>query len=758
MSRFDRRNFIKISGVATAGVALTPALSGGSFSIKSLFEKEKKPLSEDEFTKIPTVCEICFWNCAGWVYKTPEGKIQKIIGNDDDPHSNGRLCPRGTGGLGMYTDDDRLKTPLIRVEENGEQVFKEVTWEEALDKVVENMKAVERKYGKESVALFYHGKTGPHFKHLMQYWGSNTNAKPASAQCLITREAGYIATYGTGLASPEPTDIRNTECLVLIGNHFGENMHNGHVQDISDLIDRKGTIITVDPRFSTVASHSKHWLPIKPSTDLALLLAWINVIINENLYDKKYVEANTHGFEELKAHVQKYTPEWAHGITTIPANQIYDTAREMGKAAPKVIIHPGRHTAWYGDDTQRVRAMAILNAILGSWGRKGGFYFPEKFKLPKYPHPHAPKPKWDHKDISKEKHKLAFAGITNLIIDNAQPEYTGPYKVKGMFFVATNPLQAVPEEEKIKKALQALDFVVAVDTMPSEITGYADVVLPEATFLERLDDIRTSQHISPNIALRYPAVEPKFNTKPGWWIARELGVRLGLEDFYKWTDFEEVLDWQLKKVGSSMEEMKKIGVKHFPRKKKLYMDETEEQWFNTNTGKIELVSTDFEEWGYDPLPVYKSHGEVPTGFLRLIYGRLPMHTFGRTLNNPNLHALKDEPKLWVNPKIAKIYGLINDQEVWLKNPKDKVSSFSIKVRITERIRHDSVYLPHGFGNKGRLKRDNGEIVSMSRTYGRGISDAEMIHNVEIDPETGGTGMRNNFVTILTENPHNKEEA
>ncbi len=753
MSNFNRRDFIKISGASAAGVALTPKLSG---VFQNFFQKEGKHLLESEAVKVPTICEVCFWNCAGWVYKDQDDNIKKVIGNDNDPHSNGRLCPRGTGGLGMYYDEDRLKKPLVRVEVDGKQTFKEVTWDEAFEVIIKNMKSIEKKYGKESMALLFHGKTGPHFEHLFKAWGSDTMGEPAGAQCLITREAGFIATYGAGLASPEPTDVENADCLVLIGNHIGENMHNGHVQEVSTLIDRGGTIITVDPRLSTVAGHSTEWLPIKPSTDLALLLAWMNVIINEGLYDKNYVERYTYGFDLLKDHVQKYTPEWAQGITTIPAGDIYKTARMMGAASPKTIVHPGRHTAWYGDDTQRTRAIAILNALLGSWGRKGGFYFPEKLKLPKEAHPPFPKPKWSWKDISKKKHKLAIMGITNEILDNALPEYKGPHKIKGLFITATNPLQSIPGEDKVKRALANQEFIVVVDTMPSEITGYADVVLPEATYLERLDHIRTAHHRQPNIALRYPAVKPKYDSKPGWWIAREIGVRLGLRDFYEWEDFEEVLDWQLKQVGSSMEEMKEIGVKRFPRKTPLYLDESEEYWFNTNTGKIELFSTDLDEWGYDPMPVYKDHGETPSGFLRLIYGRLPMHTFGRTLNNPNLYDLKKEPNLWINPKVARLYGVDNGQEVWLQNPKGKVSSFPIKVRVTERIRHDSVFLPHGFGNKGRIFV-NGEALEMSRTYGRGISDAEMIHKIEIDPETGGTGMRNNFVTILTEKPTKTEE-
>ena len=755
MSKLTRRDFIKISGTATAGLAMTPPLTS---IMGAIFGEEKTPhLLENEAIKTPTVCEVCFWNCAGWTYTDKDDKIHKIIGNDTDPHSNGRLCPRGTGGLGMYYDEDRLKKPLIRVKgKDGKQEFKEATWEEAFDVIVKGMKDIEKKYGKESMALLFHGKTGPHFEHLFKAWGSQTMGEPAGAQCLITREAGFIATYGAGLASPEPTDVRNTDCLVLIGNHIGENMHNGHVQEVSQLIDKGGTIITVDPRFSTMAAHSTKWLPIKPSTDLALLLAWMNVIINEGLYDKDYVAQYTYGFEQLKDHVQKYTPEWAASVTTIPAGDIYETARMIGGASPRVIIHPGRHTAWYGDDTQRTRAIAILNAILGSWGRKGGFYFPEKVKLPKEPHPPFPKPRWSWKTISRDKHKLAIMGITNEIIDHALPEYKGPYKVKGMFITATNPIQSIPPEDKVKRALQNQDFIVVVDTMPSEITGYADVVLPEATYLERLDHLRTSHHRQPNVALRYPAVKPRWDTKPGWWIAREIGVRLGLKDFYEWEDFEEVLDWQLKQVGSSMEEMKRVGVKHFPRKTPMYLKDGEEYWFNTNTGKIELYSTDFADWGYDPLPVYKDHGEPLAGFLRLIYGRLPMHTFGRTLNNPYLAELRSEPVLWVHPKVAKIYGIENGQEVWLKNFKGKVSSFGIKVRVTERIRHDSVFLPHGFGNKGRIFV-NGKVEEMSRTYGRGIADSEMVYKVEKDPVTGGTGMRNNFVTILTENPHKKEQ-
>jgi thiosulfate reductase/polysulfide reductase chain A len=284
---------------------------------------------------------------------------------------------------------------------------------------------------------------------------------------------------------------------------------------------------------------------------------------------------------------------------------------------------------------------------------------------------------------------------------------------------------------------------VVVDTMPMEITKYADIVLPECTYLERYDDIRSSQNRYPNIALRMPAAKPKWESKPGWWMARELGIRLGLQDYFKWKDVEEELDWKLKQMGTSLKEMQKIGVKVFDKEKDLYLAEGEEYFFNTDTGKIELYSLDLEAKGYDPMPKYTEHKQPDPGFYRLIYGRAPMHTFGRTINNPNLVDLRAENSLWVNPKVAKMLYLENGQEVWLRNQDGVVSKFPIKVRITERIRYDSVYMVHGFGKDSKL---------LTRAYGKGASDSDLITNVKIDPIMGGTGMRENFVEILTEKP------
>ena len=175
----------------------------------------------------------------------------------------------------------------------------------------------------------------------------------------------------------------------------------------------------------------------------------------------------------------------------------------------------------------------------------------------------------------------------------------------------------------------------------------------------------------------------------------------------------------------------------------LYSLNGEDFEFNTNTGKIELYSTELASESFDPLPKYTHHPEPSPGYYRLNYGRAPMHTFSRTANNPNLTDLMDENSVWVNPRVAKIWDLSNGQYIWLKNQDGVVSSFPIKVRVTERIRWDSVYMIHGFGHLEK---------KLTRAYGKGVSDSELVTHVMTDPIMGGTGMRGNFVTFILNDP------
>lgn len=731
----SRRRFLQISSATVTGLAAVTSLSSITKGAKKIEEKTGKPVKGIQ--KIPTYCDLCFWKCSAVAY-LKDGELWKIEGHTNDPLSNGRLCPRGTGGVGAHYDKDRLKTPLIRKSERGEEKWVSVTWTEALDYIADKMEKIKNEYGPESMALFSHGVGGTFLKHMIKAFGSPNETAPSFAQCRGPRETGFELTFGDIVGSPERTDIENTKCMVLIGSHLGENMHNTQVQEFAKANKKGATFIVVDPRFSTAASKAKYYLPIKPGTDIALLLAWMNVIVNENLYDKDYVEKYGFGFEQFAYEIKNYTPEWAYPRTGIDPKVIRETAYEMAKHKPATIVHPGRRTTWYGDDSQRSRAIALLNALLGSWGRKGGFFMPTKLSIPSYPYPEYPKPERGRVDNPDE--RFPFAKGELLANGIREATITGnPYPVKGWIIYATNLLQAIPNQEETIKAIQNLDLMVVVDVVPSEITGWADVVLPESVYLERYDELNISPFKEGFVSIRQPVVDEPSHQKPNWWIAKELGKRLGLKKYFPWNDIEDYLYTRLKSVGLSLERLKKEGVVKAP-KQPIYFEDGVQPNFWTPSGKIEFYSLQLKEKGFDPVPKFTEPESPPPGYFRLLMGRAPVHTFAKTQSNPILKDMMEENSVWINNDIAMRYGLKSGDYIKLKNT-DGVVSNKVKVKATERIRPDSVYMVHGFGQRSKM---------LKSTYLKGASDAQLTTKYKLDPLMGGTAMNVNFVTFERE--------
>jgi thiosulfate reductase/polysulfide reductase chain A len=205
--------------------------------------------------------------------------------------------------------------------------------------------------------------------------------------CTAPREEASIITTGRSIGNHEPVDWEKAKCVVLIGTHIGEDARNTMMQDLATARANGAKLIVVDPRYSSAAMKADHWLPIKPGTDTALLLAWMNVLITENLLDQAFIDKWTDGFDKLAAHVRAFTPEWAAQITELSADQIRETARAFGNARPSTVIVPGRHVIWYGNDSQRMRAVYILMGLTGSYGREGGLYFNKTPFIDEIPHP-----------------------------------------------------------------------------------------------------------------------------------------------------------------------------------------------------------------------------------------------------------------------------------------------------------------------------------------------------------------------------------
>lgn len=728
----SRRDFIKIGGVGLGAAAFASGLTTKWWGL----DPDRVHDPETDGTEIATFCELCFWKC-GVLAHVKKGRVTKIVGNPVHPLSKGRLCPRGTGGTGLLYDPDRLKRPLLRRHgKRGEQTFEEVSWSDALDFTAEKLERIRREHGPEAVALFSHGFGGSFFKTLMTAYGSASIAAPSYAQCRGSREVAFQLTFGSPVGSPENLDMEHSRVITLIGSHLGENMHNTQVQDLARAISRGAELVVVDPRFSTAAGKARYWLPIKPGTDTALLLAWMHVIVRERLYDEDYVAKYASGFDRLREHLADKTPEWAFAETTIDPEKIVETARFIAGARPASLVHPGRHTSWYGDDTQRSRAIAIFNALLGSWGRRGGFFVPASMSVPKVPLPppaHKPRPA---PDVPRgTAFPFADEGLAHGLRDAAIPG-TAAYDVRGWIVYGTNLIQALPERAKTLEAIQALELLVAIDVLPAEIVGYADVVLPECTYLERWDDVAPTPWREPFLAIRQPAVAPLYESKPGWWIAKELAKRLGHADFFPWEDAGAMVAERLRKGGYDVARVRESGVVLGPPVP-VTTEDGLELAFGTASGKIELYSEPMAAAGLPPLPVYTRPEEPPPGRFRLLYGRTPVHTFGRTTNNRFLSRTYAENAVWLNTAVARERGLSDGESVVLVGA-DGARSLPTRLKATHRIRPDCVFVVHGYGHTS---------PGLKFAKGRGLDDDQLVTRVRIDPAMGGTGMNVNFVAV-----------
>jgi len=723
-SGINRRTFLSLSTAIAAG---TVAGTAGLTMFPSS-RQAKAGILAPGMKATASFCEVCFWKCGIQAWTNSEGRLVQITGHPAHPLSNGRLCPRGTAGMGNLYDPDRIRQPMLREGDS----WRAASWEEALDFIAERMGAIKKRFGAESLALISHGHGASFLKHMMKAYGAPVGSAPSFAQCRGARETAFKLTYGEPVGSPESTDLENSSYLVMLGYHLGENMHNTQVQEFAKAIERGVELVVVDPRFSVAAGKAKHWLPIKPGTDLALLLAWIRLLIDEGRYNRDFVAAHCIGLEELRQAVAPYTPEWAYTQTGIDPALIRSIGRRMAMHGSSALVHPGRKTNWYGDDTQRVRAVAILNALLGNWGTKGGFFRGSKLKIPKYPTPPYPPSNYTFIKHVVERFPLADQVPTQELVDHVLEHKQPP--ITGWLIYGTDLFNNFPNKEKTINALKKLDLVVVIETHPIELTGWADVVLPDTTYLERYDDLHAPSWKKPFVALRQPVVAPQFDSRPAWWIARELALRLGLEEYFPWKTIEEYLEARLQPLGLTLADMKQRGV-HVGEAPPPYTDTPR---FKTPSGKIELYSETLAAKGFDPVPVYHPPAEPPPGFMRLLVGRVPVHSFGRTTNNRMLAEITPENEVWLNTISAREFGVRHGQRVRLVN-QDGVKSDPIKVKVTQRIRPDCVYMAHGFGRKtDKLKQANGQ----------GTADNDLLTRIVEDPIMGGTSTNTNFVTLL----------
>ena len=508
----SRRKFLQGS------VALT--IIGGATinSVNLLAENNSKKSNIKK--EVPTLCEMCVNKCAA-IAEIENGIVKKLNPNPIFPKSRNMLCPRGVAGVHSLYDPDRLKFPLIRIGKRGSGKFKRVTWDEAYETILNGTKdfkglkdILEEERDNRSTIGYCAGEgMAEHtFKSFMSDKIGSSNFVNHASICLQTTVSAHALTIGAyGQA-----DLANASYVIMAGANRAEAIVTPDTMDIFKRTRGRGaTLIVVDPRYTNTATLADEWLGIKVGTDLAFVLALTYVAIKEGLYNKKFVEQNVNGFKEYKEHIisNKYTPEWAEQITGIKSNKIIKIARDFMASAPRAIYYQGRRTAWSFQDFQLRRATAIFTSLGGGIDVKGGIVFGKKLPLPSHeintPMYANAKGRIDKDVASIVGMSGSWIGWRNKIIENKSP-----YPIRAMFTYKQNPMLSIPNVAKTKKLFEMMDLVVTIDTMPSDTVIMSDVILPECTYLEREDPIKSFGGVEPSIALRQKVIEPLYESKP----------------------------------------------------------------------------------------------------------------------------------------------------------------------------------------------------------------------------------------------------
>ncbi len=719
----SRRDFLKLGGTAVGALALRPFIPPQV--AKVVYDAGLIDPNGDGY--IPTMCEMCVWRC-GVLAKVKDGRVVKLEGNPDHPHSKGKLCARGQSGLMNTYDPDRVLFPLIRVGQRGEGKFRQASWDEALDMVARSMLKIKEKYGAEAMIFSStHSLAQIQFENLLNGFGS-PNYGTQRSLCFNAMVTAFLLTYGV----EEPgRHYENVEFILMVGRNLMEAISTSETSELSEALARGAKLVYLDPRYTKTASKATEWIPIRPGTDAAFLLAMINVIVNDRLADCEFVKQHVVGCEDLPAAMIEYTPQWAEKITGIPAATIDRIAREYAAAGKDAMAHPGWRTSNFINSFQTERAIATLNAMSGNIFEPGGCLAaesPEASGISLGTPPQPPYPRVSALRLDGVPWKFPLVPLKLGIFQELRDAVlTGePYQAHGWLISRQNPVLSIPDRNKTLQALGKMDFIVTIDIIMNDTAWFSDVVLPEASYLERYDPLVP---LSGKVFIRQPVIEAQGEAKSALWIYKELGKRLGLEDYFQYEDEEDYIRQQLAPLGAGPEEIKLKGYLE-PKVEK----NEKKVIFNTPSGKIEVYSETLANAGFSPWPTWEEPPRPKGDEFYLLTGKVAQHTQFGTQNNQLLHKYQDEPRLWMNTKAADKLGLKDWDIVTVESEVGKVN---IALQVTEAIRPDCVYLAPGYGHLS---------MGLRTAYGVGACDSDL-HVTYTDPISGGQALSQTFVSV-----------
>jgi anaerobic selenocysteine-containing dehydrogenase len=636
------------------------------------------PVSQE----ISIECKQCIGHC-GAIVTVEDGKAVKIRGDKTHPGSKGTMCKRGLASLEFIYHPDRLKKPLKRTGERGEGKFAEISWDEAFGIAGRALNKVREKDGPLAVFMAHGSAKGPIDTYLVRLANAfgTPNVVCSDHDCHVPKILASEYTFGY---FPMPMIFERPACYVSWGAARSEQipfMRN----DLVRMIGEGTRYIVIDPMPTRLTGKESLWLRIKPGSDLPLALGMLNVIISENLYDREFVEKWTTGFEEVKKHVEPFTPAKVEFLTWIPSDQIIRAARMYATTKP-AHIDWGNAVDQTINSFQTSRAISILMAITGNLGVPGG-------------EPEAPDSsfrdsseetggiihgRWSHDmelrhNISPEvRRRKVGAGLTALpdfryttpqaVIKSIIEK--DPYQIKAGYIQSSNPLSCWPNISRVREAFNKLDFLAVTEIFMTPTAAMADIVFPAATYFE-YDGVEISLECTD--AFYQQKVASVGDCRSCHEIVHGLAGVMGLEKHF-WPKVDGFWDAVLEPVGMKFDDLKKEGhCSVGPVKYHQY----EKNGFKTPSGKVELYCQQLVGWGVDPLPTYL---ETPAE-CRAPSSRYP---FVCTMRKPDIYNNSDgkqiptlrqsypDPVMQINPAIASKLGINDGDWALIESPAGKI--------------------------------------------------------------------------------------
>lgn len=633
-------------------------------------------------------------------------RVVKITGDPESPVSRGYLCPKGAASAELLYHPDRLLHPLRRAGKRGENRWRRISWEEALEEIAERFAAIKAESGSEYVAVGQ-GTGRPLIEFTVRFANAfgTPNFVSVPHVCYVPRVAASKITMG----QLPVTDVygfggRDPECMVIWGCNI---THSGAADGMcGGMIDRAlrkaGKVIVVDPRRTRPAEDATHWLQLRPGTDGALALAMIQVIISEGLIDREFVQQYTVGYEQLAEHVGPFTPEWAAPITRIAPEEIRAAARTYATTSPACMLW-GSATDAGASNFQTARSLLILRALTGNIDRPGGdvLWVPPQGVHQKSLFMSDEQEGAQFLPPEKATRALSFGKFP---LERAVHPPTfwksvvsgEPYRVRAMWLAGCNPLLSQTHPLVIEEALRDhLEFTVVSEFFMTPTATLADIVLPAATWLET-DDVVNLHKIWCVLARK--KVAHMGEVRDDREVILLLARRLGLTEAFPWPNYHAYLEWLLRDSGMSFDEFCERGILQGEMRYYKY----KEKGFDTPSGKFEFFSSIAEALGLSPLPQYRepalspisspeAAAEYPLILTTGMRSKLFFVSEGRQIKT--LRRGNPDPIVEIHPATAQGLGIREGDWVWIETMENRVT---MRARLFDGIAPDVVSAQHAW--------------------------------------------------------------